>query len=148
MCKNIAFAQGHTVLVPKQQKLVGEFLKLTICILCEHKKINTNWQRFVIAKVNHEILWWNFEFRARYDAGWNSQVFIVFSTVTSSVKSLGAVRTIVCNHVFKMLNVFVKFCKIEILWITHCSLHCGESGDIDFLSVVAVAMELLRINGI
>ena len=40
-----------------------------------------------------------------------------------------------------------NFVKIEFFIATHCSLHCGESGDIDFLSVVAIAMKLLRING-
>ena len=31
--------------------------------------------------------------------------------------------------------------------VAHCSLHCGVSGDIEFLSVVAVAMKLLKIKG-
>ena len=30
MCKNVAFAQGLTVLVPKQQRLISQFVKLTI----------------------------------------------------------------------------------------------------------------------
>ena len=47
-----------------------------------------------------------------------------------------------------MLNVFEKICKIEILWAVHCSSPFGESGDINFLSMVAIAMELLGIIGI
>ena len=68
--------------------------------------------------------------------------------MTSSIKSLGAVRIIVCNNVLKNTECFEEFCKINILCVTHCSSYCGEFWDIDFLSVVAVAMELLRINGI
>ena len=31
--------------------------------------------------------------------------------------------------------------------VAHCSSHCGESGDMDVLSVVAVATKLLKIKG-
>ena len=30
MCKNVAFAQGLTVLVPKQQRLISQCVELTI----------------------------------------------------------------------------------------------------------------------
>ena len=30
MCKNVAFAQGLKVLVPKQQRLISQYVKLTI----------------------------------------------------------------------------------------------------------------------
>ena len=31
--------------------------------------------------------------------------------------------------------------------VVYCSSHCEESGDMDFLSVVAIAMKLLKIKG-
>ena len=40
---------------------------------------------------------------------------------------------------------FEKFCKNFI--VTLRSSHCGESEDMDFLSVVAIAMKLLKIKG-
>ena len=47
MYKNVAFAQGLTVLVPKQQLLISEFLKLTVRYYackkpCKKKKIKVD----------------------------------------------------------------------------------------------------------
>ena len=45
MCKNIVFAQGLKVLVPKQQWLINQCVKLTIddaITACENIKVDTN----------------------------------------------------------------------------------------------------------
>ena len=79
--------------------------------------------------------------------GQNSWVFIVFSTVTPSIrKSRGCPK----NGLQKcVLNVvyFKKFCKIWTFMVVMCSSYCGESVDIKFLIVGAVAMKLLKIKG-
>ena len=57
MYKNIAFAQGLAMLVPKQQLLVSEFFKLTICNAMQArqclKKVDKTFEK---PKGNHKIL--------------------------------------------------------------------------------------------
>ena len=59
MYKNVAFAQGLAVLVPKQQSLVSEFLKLTVDDTMQArqrvKKIKVD-KNFEKPKGNREIL--------------------------------------------------------------------------------------------
>ena len=45
MCKNVVFAQGLKVLVPKQQWLINQYVKLTMddaIAACKNIKVDTN----------------------------------------------------------------------------------------------------------
>ena len=59
MCKNVTFAQGLAVLVPKQQGLISQCVELTRDDAMQAKqcvkklKVDTNLEK---PKVNHEIL--------------------------------------------------------------------------------------------
>ena len=102
MYKNVTFAQGLVVLVPKQQLLISEFLKLTVSDTMQarqhekNKKVDKNFEKpKVITKYCDGIL--NFE--AGMMLSQNSWVFIVFGTVTPSVKKCRVVRKMVCNNI-------------------------------------------------
>ena len=72
MCKNVAFAQGLAVLVPKQQWLISQCVELTIGDAMQAKqRVKKNFQvdnNLEKPKGNREILWWNFKFWAWYGA--------------------------------------------------------------------------------
>ena len=122
-------------------------VRLTMCYASKVGKIiykvDTNLE---MPKWYHKFLWWNFEFRARYDAVQNSWVFIVFGTVTPSVRERWGCPK---NHLQKYVpNVayFRKFCKIWVFMVVLCFSYYEESVDVAFLLVVCILTKLLMIK--